>query len=35
MLLVALDRSRATFTWKIGGLDAASLSGPRVGSAYR
>ena len=26
MLLFALDRSRATFAWKCGGLDAASLT---------
>jgi hypothetical protein len=25
MLLFALDRSRATFAWKVGGLDAAAL----------
>ena len=28
MLLFALDRSRAQFAWKCGGLDAASLSRP-------
>ncbi len=28
MLLFALDRSRATFAWKSGGLDAASLIRP-------
>ncbi|MGS2644457.1 hypothetical protein [Streptosporangium sp. LJ11] len=26
MLLFALDRSRATFAWKTGGLDAAALN---------
>ncbi|MFD0591506.1 DUF664 domain-containing protein [Catellatospora coxensis] len=26
MLLFALDRSRATFAWKCGGLDAAGLN---------
>ena len=26
MLVFALDRSRATFAWKVGGLDAASLT---------
>jgi uncharacterized damage-inducible protein DinB len=28
LLLFTLDRSRATFAWKIGGLDAASLNRP-------
>ena len=28
MLLFALDRSRAQFAWKCGGLDAAGLTGP-------
>lgn len=28
MLLFALDRSRAQFAWKVGGLDAAGLSKP-------
>ena len=28
LLLFALDRSRATFAWKVGGLDAASLIRP-------
>lgn len=28
LLLFTLDRSRATFAWKIGGLDAASLTRP-------
>lgn len=26
MLLFALERSRATFAWKIGGLDSAALN---------
>jgi hypothetical protein len=33
MLLFALERSRATFAWKIGGLDAASLNRPHPPSA--
>lgn len=33
MLLFALDRSRATFAWKCGGLDAAGLSKPLPPSA--
>jgi hypothetical protein len=33
MLLFALDRSRATFAWKCGGLDAAALSKPHPPSA--
>ena len=28
MLLFALDRSRAQFAWKVGGLDAAALHQP-------
>ena len=28
MLLFGLDRSRATFAWKVGGLDAAALNRP-------
>jgi hypothetical protein len=33
MLLFALDRSRAQFAWKCGGLDAAGLSKPHPPSA--
>lgn len=33
MLLFALERSRATFAWKVGGLDAASLRRPHPPSA--
>jgi hypothetical protein len=33
MLLFAVDRSRATFAWKCGGLDAAALSKPHPPSA--
>lgn len=33
MLLFALDRSRAQFAWKCGGLDAAGLSRPHPPSA--
>lgn len=33
MLLFALDRSRLTFAWKCGGLDAAGLSTPLPPSA--
>lgn len=33
MLLFALDRSRATFAWKTGGLDAAALHRPHPPSA--
>ncbi|WP_235030421.1 mycothiol transferase [Nonomuraea solani] len=33
MLLFALDRSRATFAWKTGGLDAAALTRPHPPSA--
>ncbi len=33
LLLFALDRSRATFAWKIGGLDAAGLTRPHPPSA--
>jgi hypothetical protein len=33
MLLFALDRSRAQFAWKVGGLDAAALRAPHPPSA--
>ena len=33
MLLFALDRSRATFAWKVGGLDAAALRRPHPPSS--
>jgi hypothetical protein len=33
MLLFALERSRAQFAWKVGGLDAAALSTPHPPSA--
>lgn len=33
MLLFALDRSRATFAWKVGGLDAAALRQPHPPSS--
>lgn len=33
MLLFALDRSRATFAWKVGGLDAEALHRPHPPSA--
>ena len=33
MLLFALDRSRAQFAWKVGGLDAAALNRPHPPSA--
>ena len=33
MLLFALDRSRATFAWKVGGLDAAALRQPHAPSS--
>ena len=33
MLLFALDRSRAQFAWKVGGLDAEALNRPHPPSA--
>jgi hypothetical protein len=33
MLLFALERSRAQFAWKVGGLDAATLNKPHPPSA--
>src|SRR5262245_24602861 len=33
MLLFAIERSRAQFAWKVGGLDAAALSKPLPPSA--